>query len=82
MTDTALSSVMIHFSREQLEAIDKILKLLDPEEFRDYHGQFGACNAPDMIELLRNELRNALDQVQKDKGKAMVMVESGPQVMR
>lgn len=82
MTDTALSSVMIRFSREQLEAIDKILKLLDPEEFRDYHGQFGVCNAPDMIELLRNELRNALDQVQKDKERAMVMVESGLQVMR
>ena len=82
MTAATLSSVMARFSKEQLEAVDKILKLLDPEEFRDYHGQFGVCNAPDVVEILRNEVKNALDQVQKEKGKAMAMVESGLQVMR
>jgi len=62
MTGSTLSSAVNQFSREQLEAIDKILKLLDPDEFRDYHDQFGVCNAPDRIELLRNEVRNALKQ--------------------
>jgi len=62
MTSTSLSSAMSQLSKEQLEAIDKILKLLDPDEFRDYHDQFGVCNAPDRIELIRNEVRNALEQ--------------------
>jgi len=62
MTGASLSSAMSQLSKEQLEAIDKILELLDPDEFRDYHDQFGVCNAPDRIELLRNEVRNALEQ--------------------
>ncbi|MFW9961655.1 MAG: hypothetical protein ACFFDV_11585 [Candidatus Thorarchaeota archaeon] len=62
MTGTSLSSAMGQLTKEQLEAIDEILKLLDPDEFRDYHDQFGVCNAPDRIELLKNEVRNALKQ--------------------
>ncbi|MFW9958844.1 MAG: hypothetical protein ACFFCT_12300 [Candidatus Odinarchaeota archaeon] len=62
MTGTVLSSTMRRFSKEQLEALEKILSMLDPDEFRDYHDQFGVCNAPDRIELLRNEIRNALKQ--------------------
>jgi hypothetical protein len=60
MTGTTLTSTFQHFSREQLEAIDKVLKILDSDEYRDYHDQFGVCNAPDMIEALRKEVRNAL----------------------
>jgi hypothetical protein len=60
MTGTTLASRLQHFSREQLEAIDKVLNLLDPDEYRDYHDQFGVCNAPDAIEALRKEVRNAL----------------------
>jgi hypothetical protein len=62
MTSIILSSAMYQFSREQLEAIDKILKLLDPDEFRDYHDQFGVCNAPDVIDALRKEIKGALDR--------------------
>jgi hypothetical protein len=60
MTGITLTSRMSHFSKAQLEAIDKVLSLLDPDEFRDYHDQFGVCNAPDTIEVLRNEVRDAL----------------------
>jgi hypothetical protein len=62
MTSITLLSAMNQFSREQLEAIDKILKLLDPDEFRDYHDQFGVCNAPDVIDTLRKEIKGALDR--------------------
>ncbi len=60
MTGTTLTSRIQHFTREQLEAIDQVLKLLDSDEYRDYHDQFGVCNAPDIIESLRKEVRNAL----------------------
>jgi len=60
MTDTALLSVVRKFTKEQLQAIDSVLRILDPDEYRDYHDQFGVCNAPDCIELLREEIRNAL----------------------
>jgi len=60
MTDTALTSALQHFTREQLNAIDQVLRLLDSDEYRDYHDQFGVCNAPDAIETLRKEVRNAL----------------------
>ena len=60
MTDTTLTSVIQHFTRNQLEAIDKVLKILDSDEYRDYHDQFGVCNAPDAIEALQKEVRNAL----------------------
>ncbi|TFG34513.1 hypothetical protein EU527_03045 [Candidatus Thorarchaeota archaeon] len=61
MTHTPLTSRINHFTREQLEAINEILRLLDPEEFRDYHDQFGVCNAPDAIERLRAEVQRALN---------------------
>jgi hypothetical protein len=64
MTGIAFSAAMNQFSREQLEAINMILNLLDPDEFRDYHDQFGVCNAPDTIEQLRNGVKNALEQIQ------------------
>ena len=60
MTDTTLLSLMRKFTKEQLQAIDSVLSILDPEEYRDYHDQFGVCNAPDRIELLRREVRAAL----------------------
>ena len=60
MTDTALLSLVREFSKEQLQAVDSVLRVLDPEEYRDYHGQYGVCNAPDRIELLREEIRTAL----------------------
>ena len=60
MTGTTLTSRIQHFTREQLEAIDQVLKILDSEEYRDYHDQFGVCNAPDVIEALRKEVSNAL----------------------
>jgi len=62
MTDTALSSLVREFTREQLQAIDSILQILDIDEYRDYHDQFGACNAPDRIELLRKEIQTILDR--------------------
>ena len=60
MTDTALLSLVRKFTKEQLQAIDSVLRILDPEEYRDYHDQFGVCNAPDRIEMLREEIRTAL----------------------
>lgn len=60
MTDTALLSLVREFTKEQLQAIDSVLRILDPDEYRDYHDQFGVCNAPDRIELLRREIRAAL----------------------
>jgi hypothetical protein len=60
MTDTTLLSLMREFTKDQLRAIEAILNILDPDEYRDYHGQFGVCNAPDRIELLRDEIRAAL----------------------
>ena len=60
MTGTTLTSRIQHFTREQLEAIDQILKILDSDEYRDYHDQFGVCNAPDVIDKLRKEIRDAL----------------------
>ena len=60
MTDTAILSLVRKFTKEQLQAIDSVLSILDPEEFRDYHDQFGVCNAPDRIELLRGEIQAAL----------------------
>jgi hypothetical protein len=60
MTDTALLSLVRKFTKEQLQAIDSVLQILDPDEYRDYHGQYGVCNAPDLIELLREEIRAAL----------------------
>jgi len=60
MTDTTLVSLVRKFTKEQLQAIDSVLRELDSEEYRDYHGQYGVCNAPDRIDLLREEIRNAL----------------------
>lgn len=62
MTDTAFLSLVRKFTKEQLQAIESILDTLDPEEFRDYHDQFGVCNAPDRIELLRKEVQSALEK--------------------
>ena len=62
MTDTALSSLVKDFTKEQLQAIDSILQILDPAEYRDYHDQFGVCNAPERIELLRKEIQSILDR--------------------
>lgn len=62
MTLTTVLSRINRFSREQLEAINEILLLLDSEEFRDYHNQFGVCNAPDTIERLQAEVQRALDE--------------------
>jgi hypothetical protein len=67
MTSIAVASRISHFSRAQLEAIDAVLGLLDPEEFRDYHGQFGVCNAPETIEVLRNEVKIALHRDKRIK---------------
>ena len=63
MTDTALLSLVRKFTREQLQAVDSVLRMLDPEEYRDYHDQFGVCNAPDRIELLREEIHTALERM-------------------
>lgn len=60
MTDTTITFSIQHFTRDQLEAIDEVLKILDSDEYRDYHDQFGICNAPDAIEALQKEVRNAL----------------------
>jgi len=60
MTDMTLISGIQHFTRDQLEAIDEVLKILDSDEYRDYHDHFGVCNAPDAIENLQKEVRNAL----------------------
>jgi hypothetical protein len=63
MTDTALFSLVKKFTKEQLEAVDSVLRILDPDEYRDYHDQFGVCNAPDRIDLLRKEVQNALEKL-------------------
>jgi hypothetical protein len=63
MTDTALFSLVNKFTKEQLEAVDSVLRILDPDEYRDYHDEFGVCNAPDRIELLRKEIQNALEKL-------------------
>jgi len=63
MTDTTLLSLVRKFTKEQLQAIDSVLRMLDPEEYRDYHDQFGVCNAPDRIELLREEIHTALERM-------------------
>ncbi len=63
MTDTALSSLVRKFTKEQLQAIDSILRILDTDEYRDYHDQFGICNAPDRIDLLKKEIQNVLGRV-------------------
>ena len=63
MTDTALLSLVRKFTKEQLQAIDLVLSILDPEEYRDYHDQYGVCNAPDRIDLLRGEIRTALQKM-------------------
>jgi hypothetical protein len=62
MTDTALLSCVKQFTKEQLQAIASVLHMLDTNEYRDYHDQFGICNAPDRIELLRTEIRAALER--------------------
>ena len=62
MADTTLFT-LDRFTKEQLQAIDSILRTLDPDEYRDYHDQFGACNAPDRIELLRKEVQTALEKL-------------------
>ena len=61
MTGMTLTFSLKHFTRDQLVAIDEVLKILDSDEYRDYHDQFGVCNAPEMIEKLRKEVRDALD---------------------
>jgi hypothetical protein len=63
MTDTVLFTLVNKFTKEQLQAIDSVLRTLDPDEYRDYHDQFGACNAPDRIEILRKEVRIALEKL-------------------
>ncbi|MFX1578503.1 MAG: hypothetical protein ACFFBJ_02565 [Promethearchaeota archaeon] len=63
MTDTVLFSLVKKFTKEQLEAVDSVLRILDPDEYRDYHDQFGVCNAPDRIDLLRKEVQNALEKL-------------------
>lgn len=63
MTDTALLSLVRRFTKEQLQAIDSVLRVLDPDEYRDYHGQYGVCNAPERIELLREEIQIALGKL-------------------
>ena len=60
MTDTVLLSLVRKFTKDQLQAIDSVLRVLDPDEYRDYHGQYGVCNAPERIERLREEIRAAL----------------------
>ena len=62
MTGATLLSFVRKFTKEQLQAIESVLRILDPEEYRDYHDQFGVCNAPDRIELIRREIRTALEK--------------------
>ncbi|MFW9809228.1 MAG: hypothetical protein ACFFE6_07585 [Candidatus Thorarchaeota archaeon] len=61
MADTSLSSLVRHFTKEQLQAIESVLQILDTDEYRDYHDQFGICNAPDRIDILRKEIRTILN---------------------
>lgn len=60
MTDTSLSSLVNEFTNEQLQAVDSILRILDTDEYRDYHDQYGICNAPDRIDLLKKEIQRVL----------------------
>lgn len=61
MSDTSLSSLVRHFTKEQLQAIESVLQIFDTDEYRDYHDQFGICNAPDRIDFLRKEIRTILN---------------------
>jgi len=60
MTDTSLSSLVNEFTDEQLQAVDSILQIFDTDEYRDYHDQYGICNAPDRIDLLKKEIQRVL----------------------
>ena len=64
MTDTVLSSLVSSFTKEQLKALESVLSIFDTDEYRDYHDQFGVCNAPDFIELVRREIRYILGKNQ------------------
>jgi len=64
MTDTALSSLVSSFNKEQLKALESVLSIFDTDEYRDYHDQYGVCNAPDFIELVRREIRYILGKNQ------------------
>ena len=63
MTDTALLSLVRKFTKDQLQAIDSVLRMFDPHEYRDYHDQYGMCNAPDHIVLMREKIRIALEEI-------------------
>ncbi len=60
MTDISLSSLVNEFTNEQLQAVDSILQIFDTDEYRDYHDQYGICNAPDRIDLLKKEIQRVL----------------------
>ncbi|MGY5865544.1 MAG: hypothetical protein RTV41_13155 [Candidatus Thorarchaeota archaeon] len=60
MTDTVLSSLVRDLTKDQLQAVESVLNIFDTDEYRDYHDQFGVCNAPDFIELVRREIRHIL----------------------
>lgn len=60
MTDTVLASLVNSLSKDQLKAVESVLSMLDTDEYRDYHDQYGVCNAPDFIELVRREIRHIL----------------------
>lgn len=62
MTDTTLLALVKSLTIDQLQAVDSVLRALDPNEYRDYHDQFGVCNAPDHIELLRAEIQDVLER--------------------
>jgi hypothetical protein len=62
MTDMALSSLVREFTKEQLQAVDSVLRILDTDEYRDYHDQYGVCNAPDRIDLLKKEIKIILSR--------------------
>ncbi|MFX1482284.1 MAG: hypothetical protein ACFFCP_03755 [Promethearchaeota archaeon] len=62
MTDTTLISLVKEFTKEQLQAVDSVLRTLDTDEYRDYHDQFGVCNAPDLIDILRKEIQDILSK--------------------
>ena len=64
MTDTVLSSLVSSFTKEQLKALESVLSIFDTDEYRDYHDQYGVCNAPDFIELVRREIRYVLGKNQ------------------
>lgn len=62
MTDTVLSSLVRSLTKNQLEAVESVLSIFDTDEYRDYHDQYGVCNAPDFIELVRREIRHILSK--------------------